>query len=94
MPCDQARAYVATIQHLGHGGPLAERQAARLRNDSSALTAIAATARGDDAKAIADAATVAGSATVGQTLDTSRIDLEFEAACTPGGATGGGFHRM
>ena len=90
VPCEQARDDVTTIQHMSHTGRLTAAQVAQLHHDASQLAAIAPTAHGDDAKAITDAATLADRAAVGRKLHTSRLAIEFEAACPQGGSTSGG----
>ncbi len=89
VPCEQARGHIHTIERLSHGGGLTADEVAQLHDSASRLTAIAAKARGDAVRAITDAATVAGSTTAGQQLDTAKLTTEFDAICWQGRVTGG-----
>ena len=74
---------------MGRQGALSSAQVARLQEASGRLASLAATARGDDAKAITDAAAVADGVTAGRELDASHVVIEFEAACSQDGPHGG-----
>jgi hypothetical protein len=89
VACQEAAPYVDTITRMERTEALNRAQVVTLHEASAQLATLAATARGDDRKAISDAAGVAGDARAGQPLETSRTALEFEAACSTGPHTGG-----
>ena len=93
VACEQAGPYVDTITTMERKGALSPAQVARLHAASAQLTTLVATARGDDARAITDAAALAGGARAGQPLDSDRVALEFEAACSHDGPHGGGLRE-
>ncbi len=89
VACQQAAPYLDTITRMERTEALDPAQVATLHEASAQLATLAGTARGDDRKAISDAAGVAGDARAGQPLETGRTALEFEAACSTGPHSGG-----
>jgi hypothetical protein len=94
VACEPAAPYVQTIQRMDGSKALHHVDVTQLHQTSAQLATLVGTARGDDAKAITDAAALADSAAAGQAFDVGKVLIEFDAACLGDGAGGGGAGRF